>query len=128
MLLSAEDFRSKPHHLLIVPSRKETRVIPSKRKKSKVVIALDSWKANLLIFIRIIGLLRPHWIPTLGTVISMGLSTGFALIVPWLLAWVIDTGRQHGQFSSNPCFQFTEGSFRLWTGISFPGSFEPRSL
>src|SRR6266700_5283313 len=100
MLLSAEDFRSKPHHLLIVPSRKETRVIPSKRKKSKVVIALDSWKANLLIFIRIIGLLRPHWVPTLGTVISMGLSTGFALIVPWLLAWVIDTGLQHGQFSS----------------------------
>ena len=100
MLLSAEDFCLKPHDVLIVPSRKETRVIPSKRKKSKVVIALDSWKANLLIFIRIIGLLRPHWIPTLGTVISMGLSTGFALIVPWLLAWVIDTGLQHGQFSS----------------------------
>src|SRR2546428_9927619 len=100
MLLSAEDFRSKPHHLLIVPSRKETRVIPSKRKKSKVVIALDSWKANLLIYTRITGLLRPHWLTTVGSVICLGLSTGLSLIVPWLLAWVIDTGLQHGKFST----------------------------
>ena len=75
-------------------------MISPKRETSKVLMALDSWKANLLIFIRIIGLLRPHWVPTLGAVISMVLSTGFALIVPWLLAWVIDTGLRHGQFSS----------------------------
>jgi len=87
-------------HALIVLSRKETWVISPKRETSKVLMALDSWKANLLIFIRIIGLLRPHWVPTLGAVISMVLSTGFALIVPWLLAWVIDTGLRHGQFSS----------------------------
>jgi len=36
----------------------------------------------------------------LGAVVSLGLSTGFALVVPWLLAWVIDTGLQHGQFST----------------------------
>jgi len=36
----------------------------------------------------------------LGAVASLGLSTGFALVVPWLLAWVIDTGLQHGQFST----------------------------
>jgi ATP-binding cassette subfamily B protein len=30
----------------------------------------------------------------------LGLSTCFALIVPWLLAWAIDTGLQHGQFST----------------------------
>src|SRR5205823_11280636 len=87
-------------HALIVLSRKETWVISPKRETSKVLMALDSWKANLLIFIRIIGLLRPHWVATLGAVISMVLSTGFALIVPWLLAWVIDTGLRHGQFSS----------------------------
>ncbi len=75
-------------------------MISPKRETSKVLMALDSWKANLLIFIRIIGLLRPHLVPTLGAVISMVLSTGFALIVPWLLAWVIDTGLRHGQFSS----------------------------
>jgi ABC-type multidrug transport system fused ATPase/permease subunit len=34
-----------------------------------------------------------------SAVASLGLSTGFALVVPWLLAWVIDTGLQHGQFS-----------------------------
>jgi len=33
-------------------------------------------------------------------VISMALSTCFALIVPWLLALVIDTGLQHGRFST----------------------------
>jgi len=37
---------------------------------------------------------------TLGAVACLGLSTGFALIVPGLLAWVIDTGLQHGQFST----------------------------
>ncbi|MDQ6644025.1 MAG: ABC transporter ATP-binding protein/permease, partial [Chloroflexota bacterium] len=55
---------------------------------------------SLRIYLRIIGLLRPHWLYALGTVISMGLSTCFALIVPWLLALVIDTGLQHGRFST----------------------------
>src|SRR5207302_3262464 len=49
---------------------------------------------------RIIRLLRPHWQSSFGAVACMGLSTGFALVVPWLLAWVIDTGLQHGQFST----------------------------
>jgi ABC-type multidrug transport system fused ATPase/permease subunit len=46
------------------------------------------------------ALLRPHWVRALGAIISLGLATSFALIVPWLLAWVIDTGLQHGQFST----------------------------
>src|SRR5207248_4727519 len=68
--------------------------------RGKVLTSLDSWKANLRVYLRIIALLRPHWLSALGTVVSLGLSTGFALVVPWLLAWVIDTGLQHGQFST----------------------------
>ncbi len=46
------------------------------------------------------ALLRPHWITTTGAILCLGLSTGFALIVPWLLGWVVNTGLQHGQFGS----------------------------
>lgn len=46
------------------------------------------------------ALMRPHWARVLGSIVSLGLATCFALIVPWLLAWVIDTGLQHGQFST----------------------------
>lgn len=52
------------------------------------------------IYLRITALIRPHWLEALGAVVCLGLSTGFALIVPWLLAWVIDTGLQHGQFTT----------------------------
>ena len=75
-------------------------MIPAKKETSKVFISLDLWKTSLRIYLRIIGLLRPHWLYALGTVISMALSTGLALIVPWLLALVIDTGLQHGRFST----------------------------
>lgn len=66
----------------------------------KTLARLNSWKANFRIYLRIIALLRPHWIWTLGAIACLGLSTGFALIVPWLLGWVINTGLQHGQFGS----------------------------
>jgi ABC-type multidrug transport system fused ATPase/permease subunit len=85
---------------MIGTSRKDMRVIPSKMGKFQAFFSTTSWKANLRIYLRIIGLLRPHWLSTLGTVVCLGLSTCFAMIVPWLLAWVIDTGLQHGQFST----------------------------
>ena len=69
-------------------------------KAGQPKLSLDTWKANLRIYQRIIAMLRPHWLATLGAILYLGLSTGFALIVPWLLAWVIDTGLQHGQFST----------------------------
>lgn len=80
--------------------RKDICVVISKISRGKVFTSLDSWKANLRVYLRIIALLRPHWLSALGAVASLGLSTGFALVVPWLLAWVIDTGLQHGQFST----------------------------
>ncbi len=70
------------------------------KNKSKAFVSIDSWKYNWQIYLRIIGLLRPHWLPSAGTVVCLALSTGFALVVPWLLAWVIDMGFQHGQIGS----------------------------
>jgi ATP-binding cassette subfamily B protein len=61
---------------------------------------VNSLKVNLCIYFRIIALLRPHWIWTIGAIVCLGLSTGFALIVPWLLGWVVNAGIQHGQFGS----------------------------
>ena len=72
----------------------------STANRSKAFTSLQSWKANLRIYLRILALLRPHWLEALGAVVCLGLSTGFALIVPWLLALVINTGLQHGQFGT----------------------------
>src|SRR5581483_925845 len=36
---------------------------------------------------------------SVGTVVCVVLSTGFSLTVPWLLAWVVDVGVQHGRLS-----------------------------
>ena len=71
-----------------------------KASQLKAFTSIDSWKVNLRVYLRIIALLRPHWLSALRAVVRLGLSTCFALIVPWLLAWVIDTGLQHGQFST----------------------------
>ena len=72
-------------------------MIPAQKDNTTTLTSIDSWKANLRIYMRIIALLRPHWLSSTGAVICLGLSTGFALVVPWLLAWVIDKGFQHGQ-------------------------------
>jgi len=72
-------------------------VIPAQKDNTTTLTSIDSWKANVRIYMRIIALLRPHWLSSTGAVICLGLSTGFALVVPWLLAWVIDKGFQHGQ-------------------------------
>ncbi len=54
---------------------------------------------SLRVYLRIVGLLRPHWLSFLGSVLCVGLSTAFALIVPWLLAWVVDVGVHSGRFT-----------------------------
>lgn len=60
--------------------------------------SMSSWKVNFRIYMRIIALLRPYRASTLGAIFCLILSTGFAFSVPWMLAWVIDTGLRHGQF------------------------------
>ncbi|HLH63294.1 MAG TPA: ABC transporter ATP-binding protein [Ktedonobacteraceae bacterium] len=66
-------------------------------KKDNPAVSTYSWKSNLRIYLRIIGLLRPHWLYSIGAVVCLGLATGFGLIVPWLLAWIIDRGFANGQ-------------------------------
>ncbi len=67
---------------------------------SKTSLYADTWQENLRIYVRILALLRPHWLQSLGAVACLGLSTGLSLIIPWLIAYVIDTGLQHGQLSN----------------------------
>jgi ABC-type multidrug transport system fused ATPase/permease subunit len=62
----------------------------SNRNNRPVSSYFDSWKANLLIYGRIIGLLRPHWLSSLYTVICVAMATIFSLVVPWLIGLVID--------------------------------------
>src|SRR5947207_4466403 len=73
-------------------SRKEQLVTLSDRNNRPVSSYFDSWKANLRIYGRIIGLLRPHWLSSFYTVICVALATIFSLVVPWLIGLVIDIG------------------------------------
>ncbi len=66
---------------------------------SPPLVTQPSWRESVRIWKRILGLLRPHWRIAVGSVIYLILSTGFALLVPWLLKYVIDTGISSGKFS-----------------------------
>ncbi len=66
---------------------------------SPPLVTQPSWRESVRIWKRILGLLRPHWRSSVGSVIYLILSTGFALLVPWLLKYVIDTGISSGKFS-----------------------------
>lgn len=65
-------------------------MILSNRNNRPVSSYFDSWKANLRIYGSIIGLLRPHWLSSLCTVVCVALTTVFSLVVPWLIGLVID--------------------------------------
>lgn len=53
---------------------------------------------NWRIYLRIIKLLRPHWKQSIGTVVCIALATGFSLMVPGLLQWMVDVGIRAGHF------------------------------
>ena len=59
-----------------------------------------SWKENMRIYMRIIALLRPHLLASIATVVCVTFATLFALIVPWLIEWVIDVGVRSGNIGS----------------------------
>ncbi len=67
---------------------------------SKTSLYADTWQENLRIYVRILALMKPHWLQSLGAVVCLGLSTGLSLIIPWLIAYVIDTGLQHGSLNN----------------------------
>jgi len=75
-------------------------VVSAGKDRQRFSYYVDLLKSSWRIYLRIFALLRPHWLPTLGAIACLGLSTGFALLVPWLLAFVIDRGLQHGQFGT----------------------------
>jgi ABC-type multidrug transport system fused ATPase/permease subunit len=75
-------------------------IVAESMPKTFFSIDIGWWRSNWRICKRIIGLLRPYWLASLGAVISMVLATIAALVVPWLLAWVIDVGIRGGQFHS----------------------------
>ncbi len=66
-------------------------------QRSRRWLSITAWKETLGIYLRILGLLKPHWWPSLATLLCVALSTGFSLAIPWLLAWVIDVGVRSGQ-------------------------------
>ena len=53
-------------------------MISAKKDNTATVASSDSWKASMRIYMRIIALLRPHWLQSAGAVICLGLSTFFA--------------------------------------------------
>jgi ABC-type multidrug transport system fused ATPase/permease subunit len=58
------------------------------------------WRAKTVaawrMYVRLVELLRPHTTRTIWMFACILLSTGFALVLPTLLAWVIDVGVRHG--------------------------------
>ncbi len=89
-----------PYILNACISRKEQRVASFSGNATKTSLYADTWQENLRIYVRILALLRPHWLQSLGAVVCLGLSTGLSLIIPWLIAYVIDAGLQHGQLNN----------------------------
>jgi ATP-binding cassette subfamily B protein len=67
-----------------------------KRSRRSSFAWLSTWTHACRIWGRIIKLLGPHWLSAIGAIICLMLSTGFALVVPALLAWVVDTGLKTG--------------------------------
>lgn len=84
----------------LVTSTEKSKPFTSYARKQKLFTYIETWKTNLTIYRRILGLLRPHWLQWMGAILCLGLSTGFALIVPWLLAWVVDVGVRSGQIGT----------------------------
>ncbi len=71
----------------------------SRIAKPSLLERFSTWQANWRIYLRIIRLLRPHWLSSIGTIACLALATAFSLIIPWLLAWVVNVGVQSGHFS-----------------------------
>ncbi len=67
-----------------------------KQERSAMLGYLGTWRSNLRIYWRIVQLLKPHLRTTVGAIVCLFLATGFSLIVPTLLAWVVDVGVQSG--------------------------------
>jgi ABC-type multidrug transport system fused ATPase/permease subunit len=79
--------------------RKDLLVISAQKNSRLSSPYVGTLRESLRVYLRIIGLLRPHWRSFLVSVLCVGLSTAFSLIVPWLLGWVVDVGVHSGRFT-----------------------------
>ncbi len=61
-----------------------------------VATQLQNFASAMRIYTRIVELLRPYRAMTTLMIACVVLSTGFGLVLPWLLAWVVDVGVRHG--------------------------------
>ncbi len=66
------------------------------RAREQEAARLARYAAAMHVYARILGLLRPYRVKTWVMIACVVLSTGFALVLPWLLAWVVDVGVRHG--------------------------------
>ena len=76
-----------------------TLVTPVEQKPRSVSSYIVAFKETMGVFLRMIGLLRPHWLAFSGSVLCVALATAFSLAVPWLLGWVVDVGVHSGRLS-----------------------------
>ncbi len=60
---------------------------------------LNLWKTSARIYVRIFGLLRPHWKLALGALACLILATALALLIPELIAEVVALGIGSGSLS-----------------------------
>ncbi len=60
---------------------------------------LSTWQTSGRIYIRIFGLLRPHWKLALGTLSCLILATALAFLIPELIAQVVAVGIGSGNLS-----------------------------
>ncbi len=67
--------------------------------KRSISSQLATWKSNGRVYLRIVRLLRPHWLWSVGTLVCLALSTALSLVVPALLAWVVDVGVRSGHIN-----------------------------
>jgi ABC-type multidrug transport system fused ATPase/permease subunit len=74
-------------------------VLSGSRKPSRFSSLLRSWQEYARIYLRILKLLRPHWKISIGAVLCLMFSTAFSLIVPWLIAEVVNIGIGSGNVS-----------------------------
>jgi ABC-type multidrug transport system fused ATPase/permease subunit len=58
----------------------------------------SQFKENWRIYVRLFKLLRPHWVTALESLVCLILATGFSLVVPLLLQWVVNVGISTGHF------------------------------
>ncbi len=79
---------------------RSSRVTSDKWKITQLQALFSKWRAYARIYVRILGLLRPHVKLTLGTIFCLICATALSLIVPGLIAGVVAVGIGSGNLGT----------------------------